>query len=48
MGDVIRWGAVLAGALLVGGRDRVLCGSGRDTVIADQRDRLRGCERVLR
>jgi hypothetical protein len=31
-----------------GGRDRVLCGSGSDTVIADQRDRLRGCERVQR
>jgi hypothetical protein len=31
-----------------GGRDRVLCGDGSDTVIADQRERLRGCERVVR
>jgi FG-GAP-like repeat/RTX calcium-binding nonapeptide repeat (4 copies) len=31
-----------------GGRDRVLCGNGHDTVIADQRDRLHGCERALR
>jgi FG-GAP-like repeat/RTX calcium-binding nonapeptide repeat (4 copies) len=31
-----------------GGGDRVLCGHGSDTVIADQRDRLHDCERVLR
>jgi hypothetical protein len=32
-----------------GGRDRVLCGRGRDRVIADRKDRVRGgCERVSR
>ena len=29
-----------------GGADRVVCGRGRDTVRADERDRLRGCERI--
>lgn len=29
-------------------RDRVRCGSGRDFVRADPRDRLRGCERIRR
>lgn len=29
-------------------RDTVICGKGRDTVVADARDRLRGCERVRR
>jgi hypothetical protein len=31
-----------------GGRDHVICGRGHDTVIADERDRVRGCERSLR
>jgi predicted acyl esterase len=31
-----------------GKRDRVACGLGQDVVIADGRDRLRGCERVRR
>jgi Ca2+-binding RTX toxin-like protein len=31
-----------------GGRDRVSCGRGRDTVLADDRDHVRGCERSLR
>ena len=31
-----------------GGRDIVRCGTGRDLVRADQRDRIRGCERVRR
>jgi hypothetical protein len=31
-----------------GRRERVNCGSGRDRVTADKRDRLRGCERVRR
>ncbi len=31
-----------------GTRDRVRCGPGRDAVTADARDRLRGCELVLR
>jgi hypothetical protein len=31
-----------------GGRDRIDCGPGVDTVYADSRDRLRGCERVRR
>lgn len=31
-----------------GARDRVRCGSGRDEVTADRRDRLSGCERVHR
>jgi hypothetical protein len=29
-------------------RDTVSCGAGRDTVTADRRDQLRGCERVRR
>jgi len=29
-----------------GERDRVICGTGRDTVRADRNDRLNGCERV--
>jgi len=31
-----------------GRRDRIHCGRGRDTVVADRRDRVRGCERVIR
>ena len=31
-----------------GSVERIDCGSGRDTVRADGRDRLRGCERVFR
>ena len=31
-----------------GTRDRVRCGPGRDVARVDQRDRVRGCERVLR
>jgi secreted trypsin-like serine protease len=31
-----------------GARDVVTCGGGRDTVRRDRRDRVRGCERVLR
>lgn len=31
-----------------GERDAVRCGPGRDTVLADRRDVVRGCERVLR
>jgi hypothetical protein len=31
-----------------GGRDRVNCGHGTDTVLADPRDHLSNCERVLR
>jgi 6-phosphogluconolactonase len=31
-----------------GGRDRVHCGDGRDMVIADQRDTVRRCERIIR
>jgi Ca2+-binding RTX toxin-like protein len=31
-----------------GGRDDVDCGSGRDLAVADERDRLRNCERVRR
>ena len=29
-------------------RDTIDCGPGRDTAIVDRRDRVRGCERVLR
>ena len=31
-----------------GVRETVICGAGRDTVRADRRDRLRGCEKVTR
>jgi YVTN family beta-propeller protein len=31
-----------------GGRDRVHCGDGRDTVMADKRDTVRRCERIIR
>jgi Ca2+-binding RTX toxin-like protein len=31
-----------------GRRDVVRCGRGRDTVLADRKDRLRGCERIRR
>jgi hypothetical protein len=31
-----------------GKRDRVNCGKGKDTVRADKKDKLRGCERVIR
>jgi hypothetical protein len=31
-----------------GGRDRVICGRGLDKVLADERDRVRGCERSRR
>jgi DNA-binding beta-propeller fold protein YncE len=31
-----------------GGRDKVHCGDGRDTVIADKRDSVRRCERIIR
>jgi uncharacterized delta-60 repeat protein len=31
-----------------GVRETVLCGSGKDRVVADRKDRLRGCERVTR
>lgn len=31
-----------------GGRDRVACGSGRDLAFSDRRDRISGCEDVLR
>jgi hypothetical protein len=31
-----------------GGVDRVDCGRGRDTVVVDLADKVRGCERVLR
>src|SRR3712207_9465510 len=31
-----------------GSVERIDCGSGRDVVRADARDRLRGCERVFR
>jgi hypothetical protein len=31
-----------------GVRETIDCGSGRDTVRADRRDRLRGCEKVKR
>jgi DNA-binding beta-propeller fold protein YncE len=31
-----------------GGRDKVHCGGGRDTVIADKRDSVRRCERIIR
>jgi Ca2+-binding RTX toxin-like protein len=29
-----------------GGRDKVLCGKGNDTAVVDDRDRVRGCEKV--
>ena len=31
-----------------GGKDRVNCGKGKDVVIADKKDKVRRCERVLR
>lgn len=31
-----------------GSRDTIDCGKGRDRVVADRRDRLKGCERVVR
>jgi Ca2+-binding RTX toxin-like protein len=31
-----------------GGRDKVLCGKGNDTAVVDQKDAVRGCEKVRR